>query len=117
MKRFLLCLLVFSAASPVWAGGMGCSHGGGAAVAAPLTVIALAAGYGVWVLSQRQQRPLDVVGRVLGLIIVLASIIGLLCLACAGVSCWRIKGSCGAKAVCPMPLDKMDTGSPTPSGT
>lgn len=55
----------------------------------PLLLLSLAAGYGVLILSERQDRPLDVLGRVIGGIIVLVAAIGLICIATCSVGRWR----------------------------
>lgn len=65
----------------------------------PLLLLALAAGYAVLVLSQSQQRPLDVLGRFLGGLVVLVSLVGLLCVAVCSVWCgWS---RCHQGGMCP----------------
>lgn len=61
----------------------------------PALMVALAAGYGVLVLSVKQQRPLDVLGRFIGGVILVVSFIGLLCAAYAGIMCHRGGSMCG----------------------
>jgi hypothetical protein len=89
-----------------------CHHGsyGGASKAAVL-LLALAAGYGVLVLSQSQSRPLNVIGRVIGGIVLVVSLIGLICVGVSRV--WCKKGAQGkfggTKFGCPMSFHQMDS--------
>lgn len=64
----------------------------------PLLLLSLAAGYGVLILSERQDRPLDVLGRVIGGIIVLVAGIGLICIATCGI---KRLGQCKTGRGCP----------------
>lgn len=80
-------------------GGMGMSK-------VPLLLLALAVGYWVLTLSQSQGKPLDLIGRITGGIILLVALGGLLCAGLCGMkACWGQKavgcGMMGAKA-CPM---------------
>lgn len=79
------------AACGAMGGGQGCSGG-----RASILLLTLAVGYGVLVLSQSQQRPLNVLGRIIGGVILVVSIIGLGCVAFCGM-----KKQCGTKASCP----------------
>jgi hypothetical protein len=69
----------------------------------PMLLLALAAGYAVLVLSNSQQRPLDVLGRILGSLILLISFVGLLCVASSRL-CHRWARCHGDKMTmgCPM---------------
>ncbi len=70
--------------------------------AGPLLLVALAAGYWVLTLSQSQGRPLDLLGRILGGLILLVSVAGLICATVFG-SCRMWKKACGnPKLGCPM---------------
>ena len=75
----------------------------------PLLLLALAAGYAVLVLSQRQERPLDVLGRFLGALILVVSFVGLLCVAwCSLGHCRKNAEMCSygrnTMAPCKMPM-------------
>lgn len=63
----------------------------------PLLLIALAAGYTVLTMSQGQKRPLDVLGRIVGGLILVVSFVGLLCVAACALR-W-----CGKSAMCSYP--------------
>ncbi len=73
----------------------------------PLLLVCVAVGYWVLTISQSQQKPLDLIGRILGGLIILVAIGGIVC----GMV-HRMRGSdgcspCGAAAGhgCPM-MDK-----------
>jgi len=53
----------------------------------PLLLLALAAGYAVLALSNKQERPLDMLGRLVGGLILIVSFIGLLCVAACSLAC------------------------------
>ena len=69
---------------------------GGTGGKVSLLLMALAAGYAVLVLANKQGRPLDVLGRILGALILLVSSIGLVCMAACSLKCKM--GSCGPKS-------------------
>jgi hypothetical protein len=83
----------------------------------PLYLVTLAVGYWVLTISQSQQRPLDVVGRVVGFVIMLVAFFGLVCTSmcrmnggsCGSNWCGAPRGDAGCgmmkKAACPM-MDK-----------
>lgn len=66
--------------------------GGGSGSKVSLLLMALAAGYAVLVLANKQERPLDVLGRILGGLILVVSFVGLLCVAVCKIGCRM--GSC-----------------------
>jgi hypothetical protein len=71
-------------------------------VNAPLLILGLAAGYGVLVLANRQERPLDKLGRYVGGAVLLLSVLGLICAAVCKIS--HMTGRCntpGAVMQCP----------------
>lgn len=72
--------------------------------AAPL-LISLAFGYGVLILARRETRPLNILGKVIGWLIIAVSAIGLLCTAACGLwmMCPRHRMECGGEAAmgCP----------------
>jgi hypothetical protein len=68
----------------------------------PVYLVTLAVGYWVLTISQSQQRPLDILGRVVGVIILVVSLLGSICT----MTCGHRGGSCGM-AWC---------GAPRPSG-
>lgn len=97
INRVMLSVAVFLMTQmPLLAGcGAGNSScGGGGKIS--LLLLALAVGYGVLVLSQSQQKPLDTLGRIIGGVILVVSIIGLFCIAFAGM-----KSRCSSKVMCP----------------
>lgn len=81
----------------------------------PLLLLSLAAGYGVLVLSNKQERPLDKLGRVIGGLVLLGALAGLLwplvCAAkymCGNTSC-PIRSK---KIVCPEPTTSSSSAEP-----
>ena len=64
-------------------------------------LLCLAAGYGVLVLANRQERPLDKLGRFIGGVILLVSLVGLLCTAVCGFRYWRSGCFGGGAFNCP----------------
>src|SRR5262245_57402670 len=125
MKRFKTAVLsaaaflVTGAASACGQDGMmNCGHRPGGALVLFGLLIALAAGYGVLVLSQGQPRPLDKLGRLIGGLILVVSFVALIAGAVCGVHCLITRG-CASGAGCPMMSKKachmtMDAPSPTP---
>ena len=91
------------------AGGMG---------KVPLLLLAMVGGYWVLTLSQQQQKPLDLLGRIVGGIVLLIATGGLLCAAFFGLCRW--KGCSGASwcptdkshKACPFSY-RRDTGEPS----
>jgi hypothetical protein len=85
---------------------------GSCASKVPMLLVALAAGYGVLVLSQQQQRPVSGLGRFLGAVILLVSFAGLLCTAvCTVRSRW---GKChDAAQQCGMSMKHCPVSAPT----
>jgi hypothetical protein len=61
----------------------------------PLWLLCLAAGYGVLVVANRQERPLDKLGRLFGGLILLLSCLGLVMAAVCKIQCIR-SGGCDA---------------------
>ena len=102
-RNVFAALVVFIATKGVLLANMGCSygsHGGGGGKVAML-LLTLAAGYGVMVLSQGQKRPLDVLGRFIGGLILIVSFVGLVCVAACGVHC-MMERRCGGKSGSPL---------------
>jgi len=105
---FLAFLVLFIFEPTGWAGyGYGKAHFGMGKI--PLLLLALGVGYWVLTLSQKQGRPLNILGRVIGGIIMVVSFVGLLCVAVSRVaSCY--KSGKFSKAECtyhlPNPPDK-----------
>lgn len=119
--RVLLSMLAVFIVTELPAFTMACSHGygdgkcgGGGKIA--FLLLTMAVGYGVLVLSQKQTRPLDVLGRIVGGIILVVSFVGLLCTAWCGSKRWCNKSAMcdysGGKKVCPMSLQQMDGNQP-----
>lgn len=78
----------------------------------PLLLLSLAAGYGVLVLSNKQERPLDKLGRVIGGLVLLGALAGLLWpLVCAA------KYMCGGNTSCPISSKKIVCPEPTTSSS
>ena len=97
LKSLILGALIVPAAFvPAHAGG-GCPAGGaaGGAIAFMLT---MALGYWVLTLAATQERPLFGLGRFVGGLILLASLIGLIASASYGFC--KMKSHCGAKQEC-----------------
>ena len=69
---------------------------------APL-LIALAVGYAVLVFARREARPLDLVGKIIGWLIIVVSFIGLLCIAASSACrmCPLYRRSCDTTTGCP----------------
>ncbi len=95
---------------PMMAGGVG---------KVPLLLLALAAGYGVLVLANKQERPLDRLGRLVGGIVLVVSFVGLLCVAVCSIMCRvschgeRMGAACGmAKPTCPYSGNHDDASAP-----
>lgn len=55
-------------------------------------LVAMAVGYWVLTLSVKQGKPLDKLGRILGIFILIVSFVGLICISAVRVCQWR--GSC-----------------------
>jgi hypothetical protein len=92
-----LLMMVLPVQAGMACGGHSGMGGGGGRVA--LILLALAVGYGVLVLSQNQIKPLDVLGRFIGGLILIVSFVGLLCIAACAIKCsWA---SCKEKMGCP----------------
>lgn len=70
--------------------GPACDFGGGKAAFLLLT---LAAGYWVLTLAQKQAKPLNLIGRIIGLVILVASLGGLVCVAASRLWC-RSEAAC-----------------------
>jgi hypothetical protein len=64
----------------------------------PMLLLSFAAGYGVLVLANKQERPLDKLGRLSGGLIVLVSLVGLLCTAVCEIG--RMTGHGPAGVMC-----------------
>ncbi len=88
---------------------------------AAVLLVLLAVGYWVLTLSQTQQKPLNIVGRILGVIILLGALGGLICGAMCtvrGGSCGSSmcassgKAACGMKAGCDKPCGAGKAGCP-----
>ncbi len=80
-------------------------------------LLCLAAGYGTLVLSNKQERPLDVLGRLIGAVILLVSFVGLLCTAVCSWKC-RYGDSMSAchgprKMMCPFSKSSPDASETT----
>lgn len=122
LKGLLAGLFGLALVAPAMAGGMACGakHGGVSAGVPALLLLCLAAGYGVLVLSQYQTRPLDVIGRIIGGLVLIVSFIGLLCVAVCSFRCGsRNAGMCpyyGMKkgSACAMPMSKIDDAGSAP---
>ncbi|MCG3204464.1 MAG: hypothetical protein KCHDKBKB_01179 [Elusimicrobia bacterium] len=78
---------------------MGPMMGGGVGKVSHL-LISLAVGYAVLVFANKQERPLDILGRIIGGLIVLVSAIGLICIAACGIKCKMAACSKGANMSC-----------------
>jgi hypothetical protein len=65
-----------------------------------LLLLALAAGYAVLVVSNKQERPLDVLGRIIGGLILGISFVGLLCVGFCSMRC-RTGAMSGCSTVTP----------------
>lgn len=108
MKRLIAGLVVgLAAAVPALAGGS-CEMGSGGmscpagSTATPALLIAIALGYWVLTLARNQQKPLDLIGKILGTIITLGALLSLICFAvCAKKACAMKSG--GAMA-CHAPM-------------
>ena len=110
-QRWMVGLLVTMPALAA-AGGMhgaGCGMGakscglmGGGMLVVPALLLVLGFGYWILTLANKQDRPLDVIGRVVGGLVVLVSLVGLVCIAVCGVryGCKSKAAACpvGAKA-------------------
>ncbi len=69
----------------------------------PLLLLALAAGYAVLVISNKQERPLDVLGRVIGGLVLLGAVAGLVCAGICAMKCAKMSCDTGMmKSGCPM---------------
>ena len=64
-------------------------------------LIALAAGYAVLALSNKQERPLDALGRLIGGLILIVSFIGLICVAVCSIRCHWAACHGGSAMSCP----------------
>ncbi len=58
----------------------------------PLLLLGLASGYGVLVVANKQERPLDNLGRFVGGLVLLLSLLGLVMSAIYGIQCMRAGG-------------------------
>ena len=74
-----------------------------------LLLLALAAGYAVLALSQRQERPLDVLGRLTGGLILLVTVAGLVGMTICGIGCKM--GRCGKNDTASCSMKKINCGS------
>jgi hypothetical protein len=95
--------------------------GGGGGSKVSMLLLALAAGYAVLVLANKQERPLDVLGRILGGLILVVSFVGLLCVAICRIGCRM--GACHkmdssacsveARKHCPFPAEAEEPSVPS----
>lgn len=96
--------IIFAAVLPSFATGMSCPPAGGGAGRATFLLVALAVGYWVLVLANNQEKPLNLIGRIVGWVILAVALIGLICSAVAGYCLWRCpSGKCAwgpKKAMC-----------------
>lgn len=101
LKSLALASLIIPAAlMPAHAGGASCGAGPvGGAIAFMLT---MALGYWVLTLAAAQERPLFGLGRFVGGVILLASLIGLVAVAACGFC--KMKSGCGAGGACPVKM-------------
>ena len=80
---------------------------------AGLLLLALASGYAVLTLSNKQERPLDLLGRIIGGTILIVSVVGLLCTAVCGI---RTAMACHSGG-CPFGKHMAQCAAPTPETT
>lgn len=98
---------------------MPCPPSSGGGHVAPL-LISLAVGYAVLVFAKRESKPLNLIGKIIGWLVVVVAFVGLICSAAAGLCrmCPSSKKACGPAAVsCPLggpraacPMDKSSAG-------
>jgi len=109
-KLGLLSFIAVNSTTSAWAG----YGGGGIGSKIGLLLITIAVGYWVLTLAQKQPKPLNTIGRILGSLICLVSILGIVCmLACGGRSCKLAGSKCGyaaKKAGCPYAASKCSGG-------
>jgi hypothetical protein len=80
--------------------GPGCPMGDGTS----MLLVSLAVGYGVLVLAMKQKRPVDIIGRVVAGIILIAALAGLICKASSAYC--RYKSSCAPTEACDASMKK-----------
>jgi len=75
----------------------------------PLMLLALGVGYWVLTLSEKQKKPLDLFGRIIGGLIILVTLAGLICSAFFGYCKWsKYKSGKWSKSDCPYHQAKGD---------
>ncbi|OVE77293.1 hypothetical protein BVX98_03105 [bacterium F11] len=80
---------VFFLMTPSLFAGYGYAYGGCVVGKVSILLLALAVGYWVLTVADKQKKPLDILGRIVGGIILFVSICGLLCNAICGICKWR----------------------------
>jgi len=80
----VLAFVIFAISGLAEAAGGGHHYGKIGFAKVPLMLLALAVGYWVLTLSEKQKKPMDLVGRLIGGLIVLVALLGLICSAAFG---------------------------------